>query len=317
MRVAAVFDPTLTTEGTFPTLLPNGVGKMLVVNDSNVNFYLIWGSNQSYVPAGAQRLYCISVGNQPISWRQDSALGGPKPQVSQVIVETYQPNEDIVETYPSHMVRTTNVGNSIPVSTSANATVNVGNSTGTPIVTGQPTGDAGNATLITNDGHATFGDATNHGGLTVYGSSSLDNGNILSDGSGNLTTLGNIYPKDTHVGGKLYGAAGTLTIGDKISADAGAITSDGAGNLSATQVSASNGVNFATGRIKELATGTVTTAGSAIINHGLSGVPACVLVTPDTAGSTATFSASNYTTTQFTLLNGSGVSQTFRWFAFR
>jgi hypothetical protein len=78
-----------------------------------------------------------------------------------------------------------------------------------------------------------------------------------------------------------------------------------------------NGVNFNVGRIKDINNGTVTTSGSVTVNHGLSGLPGAVVVTPTTSGSTATNAAYSYTSTQFTLLNGSGVSMAFRWLAYR
>lgn len=72
-------------------------------------------------------------------------------------------------------------------------------------------------------------------------------------------------------------------------------------------------VVFNTGGIKDLNTGTVSANGT--VNHGLSGAPAAVLMTPSSGSSTWTFGASSYTTTQFTATMNT--SATTRWVAYR
>ena len=71
-------------------------------------------------------------------------------------------------------------------------------------------------------------------------------------------------------------------------------------------------IQFNIGQIKDLNQGSAL---SGTINHGLTGVPASVLACCNSSGLSATVGASNYTSTQFTLTIGGGLSG--QWTAYR
>lgn len=75
------------------------------------------------------------------------------------------------------------------------------------------------------------------------------------------------------------------------------ITSDGSGNETVVSLTAPNGVNYNVGRIKDINSGNFSASGT--INHGLSGTPSNVLLTPSVNGSTFAVSAFSFTSTQF------------------
>ena len=73
------------------------------------------------------------------------------------------------------------------------------------------------------------------------------------------------------------------------------------------------------GGITAINTGTVSVGATStvVVNHGLGGTPAAVLVTTDQALSSGTNSAHSYTSTQFSLFNGAGATLVYRWVAYR
>ena len=161
MFVVATFDPSASTSGTFNAQFQGGVGKILVINESQVNLLLTFGNGQqAYSPAGDRRLFCVATPSATVLWSQQSLLGGPSPSVSQVIVEAYAPTEKIIETYPSPLVRQTNIGNSLPVSTSAQEIINSGNAADTAIVTATQTGASSANVSMDNDGDVTIKEGT-------------------------------------------------------------------------------------------------------------------------------------------------------------
>ncbi len=166
MNIAKTFDPSSTPNGSFVVDFSSGKGRMLVINDTQINVRMAWLANQAYVPAGQQRLFAIPGSGITINWALDSTLGGQAPVVSQVVVETYDDFEPLIETYPSSMVRQTNVGNSIPVSTAANTLVNDGNAGGTQIVEATESGQTLSTVSLTNDGTLTLGNKGAGGAVT-------------------------------------------------------------------------------------------------------------------------------------------------------
>lgn len=232
-----------------------------------------------------------------------------------VQVDTLGSNERPTGVYPYTLVRTTNQGSNV----AATAIDNEGNPAGTQIITAIVAGDAPNkAVSMTNDGKFSVGTAL-HPGLI-----SFDNALILSDGAGSWTVV--ILHTNT-IEAPADGGASVLgvTAGNTRLQSSGALTfqipagttlwnMDSAGNFNNIH---GGRINFKTGHIQEINNGAVTTAGTVLVNHGLSTTPEAVLVCPETPAASTTFSANTYTATNFTLFNASGVSQSFRWVAYR
>jgi hypothetical protein len=182
MRIVATFNPSTETSDTFNAGFAGGTGKIVVYNESNINLQLSWGSFSTYCPAWTAMLYCISTNNVNITWQAQSQLVSNGAPISQVIVEAYGPTEAIVGTFPAPLVRQTNIGNSVPLSSSATSVANDGNPANTPVVEATPAGDASSAALLTAGGTLTLGNATHSGSI------SSDNGAFKTDGSGNVTS---------------------------------------------------------------------------------------------------------------------------------
>lgn len=181
MDIATIFNPAASLSGTFNANFPQGAGKMLLINESQVNVSITWDSNKSYVPAGDRRFYCIHSSTTVVSWSQQSVLPGSNSNTpSQIVVETYAPGEQIVETYPAPLVRSTTVGNTVTTAGgAATELLNIGNNPLTPVFDVQTAGDA-SASTMTNDNVWSIGTATNPG---TY---SFQNGRFDLDGAGNM-----------------------------------------------------------------------------------------------------------------------------------
>jgi hypothetical protein len=82
---------------------------------------------------------------------------------------------------------------------------------------------------------------------------------------------------------------------------------------------ANAGMTFASGGLlRALTTGTVSVgaAATAVVNHGISATPSCVIAVADQASANAAASCYSYTSTQFTIFNPSAGTVVFRWMAF-
>lgn len=106
------FDPTIVSSGTFQW--DGGEGTTLVViNESWVNMYLNFhGGQKGYMPANDRRQFKL-VGimaqvQNSVGWSFQSGIQTLN-TVNQVVVEVYQPGEDVPETYPSPLIRQANV----------------------------------------------------------------------------------------------------------------------------------------------------------------------------------------------------------------
>ncbi len=326
MQIAAIFDPTTETETTFNTGFSNGTGRMVIYNESNQNLLLSWGSFKTYCPCWTAMLYCLSASTVKIDWViQSTLVTSTVPPISQVIVEAYGPGEAITGTFPAALVRQTNIGNAVQTSVSTTQAIdNENNATGTSIIKSIVTGDGANqAVSLTNDAIMTLGDTAHPGSLTVAGpvtldgtltvdgALSLDNGKITTDGAGQLNLTTGILDLR---GNQILNFTGTNTY--LVVPGAAAINFNVNGStvasVDSTGVNAPNGVNYNIGRIKDINNG-INLAGT--INHGLSGTPAAVMATCDSASSTQTTGADTYTSTQFSLRSGAGLNN--RWLAYR
>lgn len=112
MQIVAQFDPTAQTSGSFNSQSYSGC-KIVIMNESRANLIFNFSNGQnSYVPANDKRAYVLSgIMSMPdpnISWKQDGLLTNGQ-AINQVTVETFQPDEQLPEQYPSPVIRQTNI----------------------------------------------------------------------------------------------------------------------------------------------------------------------------------------------------------------
>ena len=225
MRIVQTFNPLTETSDTFNAGFSSGTGKLVIYNESNVNLALTWGSFSTYCPAWTAMLYCITSNTVNINWQIQSQLSSNNAPISQVIVEAYENAEPVLGTYPAPLMRNTNIGNAINVGAAATNIQNDGNAPGTQLIEATPSDTSSVSTwLADTSGNLTI--KSDHGGvlttllqliagaspavqvaalnvlttllggltvnqnLSVVGTTSLDNGKITSDGSGDLTCQG-------------------------------------------------------------------------------------------------------------------------------
>lgn len=176
------------------------------------------GSDVYVVPAYTQHV--IPLGNQysgviKVLAAADVTVGGTAP-VSVLYVQTYAQGEAVSGTYPAALTRLTNVGNSVPLSANATSVTNDGNATNTQFIEATPTGFASSAWDGRNDGGLTLSPLSNAaqvpalkvvpgGGAGVFAKVQMDNGQIVTDGQGNLTINPNLlFIKRTAAAEKNY-----------------------------------------------------------------------------------------------------------------
>lgn len=167
MRTIKSFDPTATTSGTFDPGIANPCGILYLFNESPIGLLLTFpDGSTATLPPYFFRFYYVS---QPGLVQWGTLYNIPTTGLtSSVYGESYESNESgsIALTH-GPLNRQTNIGNSVPVGTSATSIANSGNPPGTSIITAQPS-DAASATWT----------ADNSGNLT-----------IKSDNVGTLSTL--------------------------------------------------------------------------------------------------------------------------------
>jgi hypothetical protein len=326
MRIAATFDPATETSTTFNAGFPNGQGKMVVYNESNINLTLAWGSFQTYCPAWTAMLYCVNTNDVNINWTIQSQLQSGGSPISQVIVETYNQNEPVLGTFPAPLVRSTNIGNSVPLGTSSISISNTGNSPLTPIIEVQPSDATSNTIYCDNSGNFTvFSD--NAGSLSsllqLIGGASpaviIGNSGLLAQVLGSLTIAGNGIIN------------GQLTTGDVLLVSSGSdpkISSDSSGDINldvpaGTRIMQINSggvdlttvgkyaltakaINFTTGSLSRVSQFSGT--GNGTFNHGLGVTPDyfCTLAC-NTSNSSQTIGIAGKTSTQCTVTTGGGL----------
>lgn len=167
MNILTNFDPSANTSGTFNLAFPRNRGKVVIWNESKVNLQLTFANNDTeYAPAWQGVLFCVKDLPSPVvTWSQYSVLSSGTGPISQVVVVVYDENETVPGTFPASIVRQTNVGNSIPVATSANSLANDGN-TQTVFIESTPSGAASSTISIDNEGNVTI-KGNNAGTLTT------------------------------------------------------------------------------------------------------------------------------------------------------
>lgn len=192
MQIVAIFDPTAQTTGSFTTNLSNGIGKIVIWNESNIILRMSFtDGSQDIAPAWTAVINALNGPSGQINWAQEAQLTSASPPISKVWVVAYSPDELIPGVFPVALVRQTTIGNPVPLGTSSTAIVNTGNPIATPIVTAQVLGDASNAVNLTNDGQLTLGDASHQGGILMPNQIQMG---VLAGGDRFATT-----PTDTFV----------------------------------------------------------------------------------------------------------------------
>lgn len=215
MRIVDTFDPSLVTSDTFNAGFPNGVGRIVVYNESNVNLKLSWGSFSTYCPAWTAMLYCISTSNININWQQQSTLVSTGAPISQVIVEAFDNNETIVGTFPAALVRQTNIGNTVSTAMGGSTSLQNDGNIQTTIIEATPSGAPSSTVVIDNEGNITI-KGNNAGVLTtllqlIAGASpavKLAAAATPTEVLGNLQVDGslNLMPTPTNVAGTVSGS---------------------------------------------------------------------------------------------------------------
>lgn len=184
------FNPSTTPSGQFTIGLVNG-GWLFVHNESPVILQFQAGINAGpvLVTAYAARCFSVAIGTATVTYKTLAQVQDPtQAPISQVYVEGYDPNEWTGGELFTALSRQVNVGNSLPLSTTANNLVNDGNAPGTQIIEATDTSGVGSDLVITNSGAI-----TTHGLITVT-NVGQPNGDVLklvnSNDNTYNTTLG-------------------------------------------------------------------------------------------------------------------------------
>jgi len=153
MQLAATFDPSTGTSGTFNSSLPTG-GHFVVFNESQFGLTITFDDNESgYVPAWSAEVFVQPVRSPIIQWAQNNTLSSSSAPLSVVNIVAYQPGEKIVGVYPIALSRQQNIGNVVTFSQgSALNVVNDGNPSGTTVVESTVATSPGSNVLIQNQG---------------------------------------------------------------------------------------------------------------------------------------------------------------------
>lgn len=168
MQFVGSFDPSSTTSGQMDIGTVDPGSKVLLYNLSIVSILLNFEDGTTDIlHAGEAKWWPLSSPTPTLPWKQYAVLNATPGPVSMVTITTYALDEEIVGTYPMSLIYILNLGNSVPLSTSATSIVNTGNAAGTNIVAAQVSGDGNNAVVLTNDAHLTLGDGLHPGLLNV------------------------------------------------------------------------------------------------------------------------------------------------------
>jgi hypothetical protein len=160
-----VFDPSMPPangqDGSFKNILPNNYGFLLIFNDSMINIIVKWGTHAKTIVAGTFDVVPVYDATELIYWNQDFIFPniGQAPS-SRVIVDGATIDEEPyikMMSFPVALPRVNNLGNTVPVATSATSVVNDGNAVGTQVLEATPTGAGGSQALIYNDGTGKLG----------------------------------------------------------------------------------------------------------------------------------------------------------------
>ena len=145
MYISLTFDPSAKLSSSFNTNLPIN-GKFLLTNQSNVNLLLTFADGSTaYAPAWQITLFMLPTSSANVDWSQQSTLLGQTSPISQVSIQCFLPNEQVIGTYPVSIQHSTYIGNSLNLSTSVTTLSNEGNTVGTEVI---DAGTAANSRII-------------------------------------------------------------------------------------------------------------------------------------------------------------------------
>jgi hypothetical protein len=186
-QIVAEFDPASATSGTFSPNLSNGIGKIIIWNESNWTLDIKFTAGDiDLAPAWTATIFELEGPAGKLTWMQDTQLAANIPPISKVWVVAYRDNETIPGVFPVALVRQTNIGNAVTLMASATSVQNDGNVAGTSLLEATVAADISSAVTWSNDAILVNGNAAHPG--TV----SFDNATITSDGAGRLT-LGHLF----------------------------------------------------------------------------------------------------------------------------
>jgi len=189
MQVLASFDPGGAANGNIDVSAADSGCKILLYNLSLVAIKLNFEDGSTAILHAGEANYFELDGSTPtIEWSQYSVLNAAVGPISVCTVQLYRPHETIDGTYPFSLIYLLNLGNAVPLATSATSVANTGNAANTAIVASTVAGDGNNAVNITNDAQVTLGDAMHSAVISVTGTLGVT-GNI---NAGTLGVTGNI-----------------------------------------------------------------------------------------------------------------------------
>jgi hypothetical protein len=150
------------TSGTIQTGLVNRCAVLFLINESPMGLVLTFADgSQAVLPPFWARAYKMPVPGGPVDWTQQYNLPIASSPLFTVQGEGYEPNEvDMSQLAQGPLNRQSNIGNSIPVSTTVSQVVNDGNPANTVVVEATQSGASGSNVVIENDGSLTIKDGT-------------------------------------------------------------------------------------------------------------------------------------------------------------
>lgn len=350
MEDVGFFTPQTNPAGSFN--LQYNHGHFLFINESYSNLRIKLDSGKSFrLQSGQCRMVCINQASTNITYSTISTLQLAN-AVDEVAVEYYPPGEKYLEQYPSNLSRQSIIGNT--VTTSAVSTTLFNQATATQIDVIKIGTVANPLDLnIKNDGSCVWfveqggvqhqvikiqtagkplllGNGTDNievllnldvdGNLYVAGHTTLDNGNITTDGAGNVTLVSIAMPNNQSVQMKDNGA----TLRAVLFVDTNGDTHlQQAGNNRVVRFSDNTGATFAyfdpanvynAGQLYDKSgnrvcgTSQFNGSGTGTYSHGYLGhTPSAVYIEPNFVGSATTgVDSIGSTTVHVTLGSGSG-----------
>lgn len=162
MRIITPFDPVTNTSGTIQTGLVNRCAVLFLINESPMGLVLTFADgSQAVLPPFWARAYKMPVAGGPVDWTQQYNLPISSSPLAVVQGEGYEPNEvDMSQLAQGPLNRQSNIGNSIPVSTTVSQVINDNNPANTQVVEATQSGAVGSNVIIENDGSVTIKDGT-------------------------------------------------------------------------------------------------------------------------------------------------------------
>lgn len=318
MKLITPFDPSIANSGSFDPLVSNPCGRIILYNETAYGITLTFqNGNVQGLPPFYYRSYVVDKPGK-VDWAQNYNIVTTGSSSFKVFGESYESAE--VKGLPlaeGPLNRQTNIGNSIPVSTTANSIQNDGNAASTSIVEATQAGASSSNVSIDNSGNVAIKEwvsSTLTALLQLYagGNTSILSGINLGVVLGSNSPQRGVYHQgDTYYNGRLGVAASGDTLDSSgfdtyLNARGGAnvvhISSGGTENAAFDQ----NGIHLSRGRLS-LISGTNTHWGSAgfsgsgTINHGCGAQPDIVLPSTHINGSqTVGYDSENSTTVHIT-----------------